>query len=70
MKTTTPAAPSAGSGTAAAISQFAQSVSAKHAPGNLSNPEAKPAAHRVARALDGHSHAPAIPGKLPGVQQS
>jgi flagellar basal-body rod modification protein FlgD len=57
-----------GSRTAAAISQFAQSVGAKHAPGNLSTPEAKPAAHRVAHALDGHSHAPAIPGKRPGGQ--
>jgi flagellar basal-body rod modification protein FlgD len=60
----------AGSNTVAAINQFAQSVGAKHAPGNLSNPAANPAAHRVARALDGHSHAPAIPGKLPGAQQS
>jgi flagellar basal-body rod modification protein FlgD len=54
-----------GSNTAAAISQFAQSVSQKRAPGNLSVPAAKPAAHRVAHALDGHSHAPKIPGKPP-----
>jgi flagellar basal-body rod modification protein FlgD len=59
-----------GSRTAAAISQFAQSVGAKHAPGNLSTPEAKPAAHRVAHALDGHSHALTIPGKQPGGQSS
>jgi flagellar basal-body rod modification protein FlgD len=54
-----------GSNTAAAISQFAQSVSQKRAPGNLSVPAAKPAAHRVGHALDGHSHAPRIPGKQP-----
>jgi flagellar basal-body rod modification protein FlgD len=54
-----------GSNTAAAISQFAQSVSQKRAPGNLSVPAAKPAAHRVGHALDGHSHAPRIPGKPP-----
>jgi flagellar basal-body rod modification protein FlgD len=57
-----------GSNTAAAISQFAQSVSQKRAPGNLSVPAAKPASHRVAHALDGHSHAPKIPGK-PTVSQ-
>lgn len=61
---------STGSNTAAAINQFAQSVGARRAPGNLSNPEANPVAHRVAHALDGHSHSPAIPGKLPGAQQS
>jgi flagellar basal-body rod modification protein FlgD len=55
-----------GSGTAAAISKFAQSAGAKGAPGNLSIPKAQPAAHRVAHALDGHSHAQAIPGRLPG----
>jgi hypothetical protein len=55
----------AGSGTAAAISQFAQSVGASHAPGNLSVPTAKPAARSVAHALDGHSHTRGITGKLP-----
>jgi flagellar basal-body rod modification protein FlgD len=54
-----------GSNTVAAISQFAQSVSQKRAPGNLSVPAAQPAAHRVGHALDGHSHAPKIPGKPP-----
>jgi flagellar basal-body rod modification protein FlgD len=54
-----------GSNTAAAISQFAQSVSQKRAPGNLSVPAAQPAAHRVGHALDGRSHAPRIPGKPP-----
>jgi flagellar basal-body rod modification protein FlgD len=54
-----------GSNTVAAINQFAQSVSHKRAPGNLSVPAAQPAAHRVGHALDGHSHAPKIPGKPP-----
>jgi flagellar basal-body rod modification protein FlgD len=54
-----------GSNVAAAISQFAQSAGRKSAPGNLNIPAAKPAAHRVAHALDGHSHTPSIPGKLP-----
>jgi flagellar basal-body rod modification protein FlgD len=53
----------AGSLTVAGISQFAQSVNAKRAPGNLSVPAAKPASHSVAHALDGHSHAKGIPGK-------
>jgi len=52
-----------GSSTVAAISQFAQSVNAKRAPGNLSVPAAKPASHSVGHALDGHSHAMGIPGK-------
>ena len=56
---------SGGSGTSAAISQFAQSVGANHAPGNLSVPAAKPAARSVAHALDGHSHARGVQGKLP-----
>jgi flagellar basal-body rod modification protein FlgD len=59
-----------GSRTAAAINQFAQSVGARHAPGNLSTPQAKPAAHRVAHALDGHPHVPAMPGKQSGGQSS
>ena len=62
------AAQPGGSGTAAAINQFAQSVGAKRSPGNLSVPEAKPAAHRVAHALDGRSHAQPLPGGLPGAQ--
>ena len=62
----TTASQPAGSGTVAAINQFAQSVGAKHAPGNLSVPEANPASHRVARALDGRPHAPSIAGRLPG----
>jgi len=52
-----------GSSTVAAISQFAQSVNAKRAPGNLSVPSADPAAHRVAHALNGQSHPKAIPGR-------
>jgi flagellar basal-body rod modification protein FlgD len=51
---------------AAAISQFSKSAGALRAPGNLSIPEAKASAHRVARALDGHRRTQAIPGKLPG----
>jgi flagellar basal-body rod modification protein FlgD len=62
------ALPSAGSNAAAAIAQFAQSVGAKQAPGNLSIPEAHAAAHKVAHALDGQSHTPANRGKLSGAQ--
>jgi len=58
-------APSGGSSTAAAINRFAQSADAGHASGNLSVPAAKPAARTVAHALDGHSHARGVPGKLP-----
>ena len=39
-----------------AISQFAQAQGSAQAPGNLSIPEAKPAAQRVASALNGRSH--------------
>jgi flagellar basal-body rod modification protein FlgD len=53
-----------GSSTAAAINRFASSVGAKSAPGNLTVPADHGASHRVAHALDGHPHAPAIPGKL------
>jgi flagellar basal-body rod modification protein FlgD len=52
-----------GSSTVAAISQFAQSVNAKRAPGNLSVPAAKPASHSVGHALDGHSPVAGMPGK-------
>ena len=67
------AAQSAASGAATASTTAARaSVShvsgAKHAPGNLSVPEAKPAAHRVAHTLDGRSHARSIAGGLPGTQ--
>jgi flagellar basal-body rod modification protein FlgD len=54
-----------GTSTAAAINRFASSVGAKPAPGNLSVPANHGASHRVAHALDGHPHTPAIPGKLP-----
>ncbi len=57
-----------GSGAAAAISQFAQSVGARSAPGNLGIPQAHAAAHKVARALDGQPHAARIPGKPAGAQ--
>jgi flagellar basal-body rod modification protein FlgD len=46
------ASPTAGTSTTSA----AQTSTVKHAPGNLSVPEAKPSAHRVAQALDGQSH--------------
>jgi len=49
-----PATGSAGSGAAAAISRFAQSVRGNQAPGNLAIPVAHPAATTVARALNGH----------------
>jgi flagellar basal-body rod modification protein FlgD len=54
-----------GSSTAAAVNQFAQRLTNKTAPGNLSVPTAKPASHTVAHALDGHSHARGVPGKQP-----
>ena len=41
---------------------------AKHTPGNLSVPDAQPAAQRVAHALNGNSHSRAIGGKLAGTQ--
>jgi flagellar basal-body rod modification protein FlgD len=59
------AVPTGHPSTAAAIDRFASSVGAKSAPGNLSVPANHGASHRVAHALDGHPHAPAIPGKLP-----
>jgi flagellar basal-body rod modification protein FlgD len=65
LESKVPGSTAPGSNTAAAISQFAQSVSQKRAPGNLSVPAAKPAAHSVGHALDGHSHAPKVPGKPP-----
>ena len=58
-----PATAKPGSSTVAAISQFAQSVNAKRAPGNLSVPAATPASHSVGHALDGHSHGTGIPGR-------
>ncbi|MGP8173170.1 MAG: flagellar hook capping FlgD N-terminal domain-containing protein [Terracidiphilus sp.] len=57
------AAQSAASGAATA-----RASTFKHAPGNLSIPEAKPAAHRVARALDGRTHAKSITGGPSGAQ--
>ena len=54
------------SSTAQAIGEFAQSVTAKRAQGNLSIPEGHAVAHKVAHALDGHSHTPLAPGKRTG----
>ena len=62
------AAQSTASGAATAGTTAARASAAKHAPGNLSVPEAKPAAHRVARALDGRSHSRSIAGGLTGAQ--
>lgn len=41
---------------------------AKHAPGNLSVPDAQPAAQRVAHALNGKPHSRSINGRLSGAQ--
>jgi hypothetical protein len=43
--------------TETSASTAAQAATAKQAPGNLSVPEAKPAAHRVAQALNGQFRA-------------
>jgi flagellar basal-body rod modification protein FlgD len=61
---TSAAAQSAASAAATARNPAAQAAGAKPAPGNLSIPEAMPAAHRVAHALDGRSHAQSIAGGL------
>jgi flagellar basal-body rod modification protein FlgD len=54
-----------GSAPVAALDPTSQATAVKHAPGNLSVPEAKPAADRVGRALDGRSRAQSIAGGLP-----
>ncbi len=54
-----PATAAAGSSTLAALEHFAALAKAKKTEGNLGIPPDKPAAHRVARALDGHARAPA-----------
>jgi flagellar basal-body rod modification protein FlgD len=41
---------------------------ARRAPGNLSVPDADPAAQKVAHALNGKSHSRSISGRLPGAQ--
>jgi hypothetical protein len=56
-----PAARSAASATGTAGASAAR---ANHAPGNLSVPGAKPAAHRVAHALDGQSRTQSTAGGL------
>jgi flagellar basal-body rod modification protein FlgD len=61
-------AQSAASGAGTANSLSALSSAAKRAPGNLSVPDANPAAHRVAHALDGRSHAQSIAARVPGAQ--
>jgi flagellar basal-body rod modification protein FlgD len=62
------AAQSVASGAASARTTAARASAYKHAPGNLSIPEARPAAHRVAHALDGRTHAKSITGGLSGAQ--
>ena len=44
----------------------ANSAASKHAPGNLSVPDAQPAAQRVAHALNGKSHSRSIAGNQTG----
>jgi flagellar basal-body rod modification protein FlgD len=53
---------------AAAGNPLTQASVAKRAPGNLSVPEAMPAAQRVAHALNGRSHTQSIAGSLSGAQ--
>jgi flagellar basal-body rod modification protein FlgD len=48
----------------------AGTAASKRAPGNLSVPDAQPAAQRVAHALNGKSHARSIAGSEPGAQGS
>jgi flagellar basal-body rod modification protein FlgD len=55
-------------GTAAAIQQFVKSSSTLRAPGNLSIPQSKASARRVARALDGQSGSPTPPVRIPGLK--
>jgi flagellar basal-body rod modification protein FlgD len=40
----------------------------RHAPGNLSVPNAQPAAQKVAHSLNGRSHPHSIPGSAPGAR--
>ncbi|MGA2561343.1 MAG: flagellar hook capping FlgD N-terminal domain-containing protein [Terracidiphilus sp.] len=60
-----PAAAAAGSSTFAALEHFAELAKAKKTEGNLGIPTDDPAAHRVARALDGHARAPTAAVKMP-----
>jgi flagellar basal-body rod modification protein FlgD len=60
-----PATAAAGSSTLAALERFAELAKAKKTEGNLGIPTDNPAAHRVARALDGHARAPAAAVKMP-----
>ncbi|MGD0731386.1 MAG: flagellar hook capping FlgD N-terminal domain-containing protein [Terracidiphilus sp.] len=56
------------SGASGAAAADANAASTPRAPGNLSVPGAKPAAHRVAHALDGHSRKQSIASGLSGGQ--
>jgi flagellar basal-body rod modification protein FlgD len=62
------AAPSAVSSSGAASASQALAARPKHAPGNLSVPDATPAALRVAQSLSGRTHAQSIASRLPGAQ--
>jgi flagellar basal-body rod modification protein FlgD len=58
----------AGSSLAASGTAEIPNSAAKRAPGNLSVPDAQPAAQRVAHALNGRSHPHSIAGSLPEAQ--
>jgi flagellar basal-body rod modification protein FlgD len=60
--------PPGSSGTAAAIRQFANSVNAQRAPGNLSIPSVDQAAQQVARSLNGRHRAGTPPRGKPAGQ--
>jgi flagellar basal-body rod modification protein FlgD len=62
------AAHSAASASAATGNPLSQAAGAKQAPGNLSVPDPRPAASRVAHALDGRTHAQSIAARLSGAQ--
>ena len=59
---------SAAAGVATARTTAAYTAGAKQAPGNLSVPEAIPAAHRVAQALGGRASTNSIAGGLSGAR--
>lgn len=62
------AAQPAASNAATVYDQAAHAARHMRVPGNLSVPEAQPAALRVAHALDGHSHSQSMATRLPGAQ--
>jgi hypothetical protein len=56
------------SGAAAASVTSAHAIAVKHAPGNLTVPNANPAAQSVAHALDGRAQVKSTASRLPGVR--